>query len=261
MFLTFPLSAGVRDNQGRWRGAGQPGPLAGCGTTKAAGGPPPPSITPRPSPLVVSHFPLVEQYSALALGSRLSTGLPSTFSLLVLPVPYRPSWWLVADGWWLVASRPLTPIPLGLGAVLELQLAFLNHRPSRPLTPIPLGLGAVLELLHLQLAAGGWWLPFPAADTELGAVGPFIPCNSPTLPPPAPPDHNSCSVPPPNRQCGMRTLNLAYFHSAFPSSSRSPLVANFHHFFFLLLVQSHYLYSPGLILILRAQITFRYSDG
>ena len=119
------------------------------------------------------------------------------------------------------------------------------------------------------LVAGGWWLPFPAADTELGAVGPFIPCNSPTLPPPAPPDHNSCSVPPGpqppvpprNRQCGMRTLNLAYFHSAFPSSSRSPLVANFHHFFFLLLVQSHYLYSPGLILILRAQITFRYSDG
>ena len=81
---------------------------------------------------MVSHFPSVEQYSALALGSRLSTGLPSTFSLLVLPVPYRPSWWLVADGWWLVASRPLTPIPLGLGAVLE--------------------------LLHLQLAAGGWWL-------------------------------------------------------------------------------------------------------
>ena len=161
MFLTFPLSAGVRDNRGRWRGAGQPRPLAGCGTTKAAGGPPPPSIAPRPSPLVVSHFPLVEQYSALALGSRLSTGLPSTFSLLVLPVPYRPSWWLVADGWWLVASRPLTPIPLGLGAVLELlrlQLAFLNHRPSRPLTPIPLGLGAVPELLHLQLAAGGWWL-------------------------------------------------------------------------------------------------------
>ena len=263
------------------RGAGQPRPLAGCGTTRAAGGPPPPSITPRPSPLVVSHFPLVEQYSALALGSRLSTGLPSTFSLLVLPVPYRPSWWLVADGWWLVASRPLTPIPLGLGAVLELQLAFLNHRPSRPLTPIPLGLGAVPELLHLQLAAGGWWLvvggfPFQPLILNLeqwDPLSPAIPQLYLLLVPlllllllliiipvlfllaPQPP------VPPRNRQCGMRTLNLAYFHSAFPSSSRSPLVANFHHFFFLLLVQSHYLYSPGLILILRAQITFRYSDG
>ena len=143
-------------------------------------------------------------------------------------------------------SRPLTLIPLGLGAVLELlrlQLAFLNHRPSRPLTPIPLGLGAVLELLHLQLAAGGWWLvaggfPFQPLILNLEQWDPL----SPAIPQlylllllliiipvlfllaPQPP------VPPRNRQCGMRTLNLAYFHSAFPSSSRSPLVANFHHF-------------------------------
>ena len=224
------------------RGAGQPRPLAGCGTTRAAGGPPPPSITPRPSPLVVSHFPLVEQYSALALGSCLSTGLPSTFSLLWTTAPPG-GCRLTAGGWWLFGPPPL-PAP--------------DPDSSRPWSsagtpPSPAS--------SWWLVAGGWWLPFPAADTELGAVGPFIPCNSPTLPPPAPPDHNSCSVPPPNRQCGMRTLNLAYFHSAFPSSSRSPLVANFHHFFFLLLVQSHYLYSPGLILILRAQITFRYSDG
>ena len=224
------------------RGAGQPRPLAGCGTTRAAGGPPPPSITPRPSPLVVSHFSLVEQYSALALGSCLSTGLPSTFSLLWTTAPPG-GCRLTAGGWWLFGPPPL-PAP--------------DPDSSRPWSsagtpPSPAS--------SWWLVAGGWWLPFPAADTELGAVGPFIPCNSPTLPPPAPPDHNSCSVPPPNRQCGMRTLNLAYFHSAFPSSSRSPLVANFHHFFFLLLVQSHYLYSPGLILILRAQITFRYSDG
>ena len=91
---TTEAAGGVRDNQGRWRGAGQPRPLAGP--------------LPLVSLLVLLHlwcptFPWLSNTLPLPWDPACPPVSLPLSPFLSFPFPTAPpgGWWLMAGGWWL----------------------------------------------------------------------------------------------------------------------------------------------------------------